>query len=65
MIFYDLNIQGLAKIPDQIPGPYRLISKKNRLAVFFDPNQVQLNVINCVRILAIVLHDAPSLLKFA
>ncbi len=67
--FTDLNqynyiyMHGLANLPDQLPKQCRHISMKHGLAVFCDPCQTQLDVLNSVRCLAIVLHNTAGLLK--
>ena len=63
MALDDLDVHGLANLPDQISQPDRHITAKNRLAVFGNPNHVELDVIDTVRSLAVVLHDTASLLK--
>jgi hypothetical protein len=59
----NLNIHGLADLPDQVSHPNRYLSGEHWLAVFGDPYHVKFDVINSVRGLAVVLHNTASLLK--
>ncbi len=61
--FDDLNIHCLANLPYQLPHPDRYFPMKNGLAVFGDPYHVEFDVIDSVRSLAVVFHNAASLLK--
>jgi len=59
----DLNIHGLADLPDKVSYPNRYLSGKHWLAVFRDPHHVEFYVINSVRGLAVVFDNTASLLK--
>lgn len=59
----DLDIHRLADLTDQLPQPLRNSSAEHRLAIFRDPYQMILNVIDRMRGLAITLHKIESLLK--
>jgi len=59
----DLNIHRFADLSDQFPQPSSHSSDEHRLAIFRDPYQMVLDVINRMRGLAIILHNFASLLK--
>ena len=61
----NLNIHAFADLSDQAPQPLRYIPHENRLAIFRDPYQMVLDVVDRVRRLAIILHNIASLLKFS
>ncbi len=61
--FDDLNIHGLADLPDQLSDTERYLSGECWLAIFGDPYHVELDVINSMRGLTVVLHNTASLLK--
>jgi hypothetical protein len=61
--FDDLNIHGLADLPDELSHTERYLSGEHWLAVFGDPYHVELDVINSMRGLTVVFHDTASLLK--
>ena len=61
--FDDLNIQGLAYLPDKFPQADGHVPKENRLAVLGDPNQVIFQIVYGMRGLAVVFHSTASLLK--
>ena len=70
MVFGDVTLENLdihtfADLSDQIPQPLRCIANQNRLAIFRDPYQMVLDVIDRVGGLAIILHNIASLLKFS
>jgi len=62
MALENLYIFGLANLSHQLPHPYSNLSCQNRLAVFGDPNQVKLQIVNAMARSTIMLHTA-SLLK--
>lgn len=61
--FDDLNLQGLAYLPDKFPQTAGHVSKENRLAVLGDPNQMIFQIVYGMGGLAVVLHGTASLLK--
>ncbi len=63
MTLDDVDIHGLGDLPDQIPNTDCHLSMKDRLAVFRDPHDVELDVVDGVRCFAVMLHDTASLLK--
>ena len=59
----DLNIHRLADLTNQLPQPRPHSFTEHRLAIFRDPYQMILDVIDRMRGLAVILHNIASLLK--
>ena len=62
MPFDDLQIVTLAYLPDETSQPNRYVSTQYRLAIFCDPYDVVLDVINGMARFPIIFHTA-SILK--
>jgi len=58
----NLDVFGLAYLPDKIPDTFCHLSVKDFLPVFGDPHQVVLEVIHRMRSSPVMLH-LPMLLK--